>query len=150
METYTERVSTQLNELLEKTYDAEKGYKKAAENVDSIGLKSFFKQKADDRYNFGHELKKEIKLFGEQPDKGGSTTGDLHRAWMDTKNLLSINNEESMLEEAIRGEKASVEEYERVLDDVSIPQSTKSILENQRAKIESNLNTIKTLEDLKS
>jgi hypothetical protein len=34
MSTYTDEVGEKLNDLLEKTYDAEKGIKKAAENTE--------------------------------------------------------------------------------------------------------------------
>lgn len=148
MGTYTEEVGKKLNELLERTYDAEKGYKKAAENVEHSGLKNYFNNKAQERYNFGHELKSEIKAFGQDVDKGGSVKGSLHRAWMDTKALFSSENEESMLEESIRGEKAAVEEYNEVMNEVSLPASTKSILQHQKSKIETGLSTIKGLEDI--
>ncbi|GAA0715357.1 ferritin-like domain-containing protein [Aquimarina litoralis] len=148
METYSEKVGSKLNDLLEKTYDAEKGFKKAAENVKHSSLKNYFNQKAQERYEFGHELKSEIKSFGQEVDKGGSITGNLHRTWMDVKSLVSGNNEESMLEEAIRGEKASVEEYEDVLAETTLPPSTQTILAKQKQKIELGLSNIKRLEDL--
>ncbi|MFD2565122.1 ferritin-like domain-containing protein [Aquimarina rubra] len=148
MATYSEQVGNKLNDLLEKTYDAEKGFKKAAENVKHSSLKNYFNQKAQERYDFGHELKNEIKAFGQDVDKGGSMTGSAHRAWMDVKSFLSSDNEESMLEEAIRGEKASVEEYNDVLSETSLPTSTQSILAKQKQTIENGLSTIKRLEDL--
>ncbi|SFD14954.1 ferritin-like domain-containing protein [Algibacter pectinivorans] len=148
MNTYTETVGEKLNDLLEKTYDAEKGFKKAAENVDNTALKSYFKQKAQERYDFGHELKSEIKTFNQDIDKDGSITGSAHRAWMDVKSWFSLDNEESMLEEAIRGEKSAVNEYNNVIKETSLPLSTKSILESQKNKIEHGLSRIKTLEDI--
>ena len=146
MSTYTEEVGKKLNDLLEKTYDAEKGFKKAAENVENPSLKSYFSDKAQERYNFGHELKSELVSFNQEIDKGGSATGTLHRAWMDVKSLFSSEDEESMLEEAIRGEKAAINEYKEVISDTSLPLSTKSILESQKTKIENGLSKIKTLE----
>lgn len=128
MNTYTKVVGERLNDLLEKTYDAEKGYKKAAENVEHSGLRTFFNNKAKERYNFGHELKSEIKLFGLEVDKGGSLAGTAHRAWMDIKAFVSNDDAESMLEEAIRGEKSSLEEYNDVLSETSLPLSTMSLL----------------------
>ncbi len=149
MKTYTEEVGNKLNDLLEKTYDAEKGFKKAAENVNHSALKNYFDQKAKQRYDFGHELKTEIKSFGQEVDKGGSITGSLHRTWMDIKSLVSGDNEEAMLEEAIRGEEASVKEYNEVLTDTSLPPSTQTVLTQQKNKIVSGLSNIRTLEDLK-
>jgi hypothetical protein len=53
-----------------------------------------------------------------------------------------------MLEEAIRGEKASIEEYDDVLGDTSLPSTTSVILRNQKEAIEKGLSTIKSLEDI--
>jgi len=149
MSTYTETIGNKLNDLLEKTYDAEKGYKKAAENTKNTHLKSFFGKKAQERYDFGHELKTEIKAFGQEVEKGGSVTGAAHRAWMDVKAMFSSDNDESMLEEAIRGEKASIEEYNDVLSETALPPSTETILTKQKNIIQGELNTIKRLEDIR-
>tara|TARA_R110002074_G_scaffold197610_14_gene365000 strand:- start:4463 stop:4912 length:450 start_codon:yes stop_codon:yes gene_type:complete len=149
MSTYTEVIGEKLNDLLEKTYDAEKGFKKAAENTEHKQLKSFFESKAKQRYDFGHELKAEITSFGQNIDKGDSIAGKAHRAWMDVKALFSLDNEEAMLEEAIRGEKAAIEEYKDVLEDSSLPSTTATVLRSQKAAIENGLANIKMLEDLK-
>ncbi|QNM85592.1 PA2169 family four-helix-bundle protein [Polaribacter pectinis] len=148
MSTYTEEVGEKLNELLEKTYDAEKGFKKAADNIENQALKNYFKSKAQERYSFGHELKEEIRTYNQEIDKGGSVAGSAHRAWMDIKALFSLDDEESMLEEAIRGEKTAVKEYEEVISETSLPSSTKSLLESQKNKIENGLYNIKSLEDI--
>ncbi|MDT0649234.1 ferritin-like domain-containing protein [Autumnicola edwardsiae] len=143
---YSEKVAKKLNELLEKNYDAEKGFKFAAENVNNRELKSFFKDKAQQRYDFGHELKSEIVNFGESPDKGSSLAGDAHRSWMNLKTSLSSDKEEAVLEEAVRGEKAAVEDYEEILKDASIPASTGNILLKQKNAIMATLNEVKSLE----
>ncbi|TSE09149.1 ferritin-like domain-containing protein [Aquimarina algiphila] len=148
MKTYSEEVGNKLNDLLEKTYDAEKGFKKAAENSDHAGLKNYFSQKSQERNSFGHELKSEIKAFGQEVDKGGSLTGSLHRTWMDVKAFVSADNAESMLEEAIRGEEAAVKEYSEVLSQTSLPTSTQTILMQQKNRIVDGLSSIKRLEDL--
>lgn len=149
MNTYTEEIGEKLNDLLEKNYDAEKGYNKAAENVDHSGLKTFFERKSSQRRDFGHEIKQEIRSFGQEVDKGGSATGAMHRTWMDVKALFSGDNAESMLEEAIRGEKASVDEYDEVLKETSLPSSTRSVLEAHKNMISTDLSQIKSLENLR-
>lgn len=149
MSTYTEEVGNKLNELLEKTYDAEKGFKKAADNTDNPQLKSYFESKSKQRYDFGHELKTEIMSFGQEVVKGDSFTGKAHRAWMDVKALFSLDNAESMLEEAIRGEKAAIDDYEDVLSDTSLPSTTATILRSQKDAIQNGLANIKILEDVR-
>lgn len=148
MSTYTEKVGEKLNDILEKTYDAEKGFKKAAENTENVALKSYFENKAKQRYDFGHALKSEITSFGQKVEKGDSFTSKAHRAWMDVKSMFSSDDAEAMLEEAIRGEKAAIKEYDEVLKDTSLPSSTSSVLRSQKVAIENGLSNIKTLEDL--
>ncbi|TYP99312.1 uncharacterized protein (TIGR02284 family) [Tenacibaculum adriaticum] len=150
MYSYTEEVSKQLNGLLEKNYDAEKGYKTAAENASSKPLKSFFERKSNERKNFGKQLKTEIMTFGQAPEKSGSIKGTAHRAWMNTKAFFSPDNDESMLEEAIRGEKASIEEYNEVINAKEhLPKSTADVLKTQRDAILNDTIVIKRLEDIK-
>ncbi|APG61005.1 ferritin-like domain-containing protein [Christiangramia salexigens] len=143
---YSKEVSKKLNELLEKNYDAEKGYKLAAEKVKDQRLKSFFTERAQERFDFGHELKSEIRNFGENPEKGSSLAGDAHRSWMNIKASLSGDKDEAVLEEAIRGEEAAIEEYENVLKESEIPASTGNILMKQKNAIVASLNEVKTLE----
>lgn len=143
MTKYTVEISNKLNELLEKTYDAEKGFKQAADKVENPDIKKFFTKRAQQRYDFGHELKAEIKAFGQSPDKGGSTTGTLHRSWINLKDMFSSNSEETMLEEVQRGEKAAIETYNDILHDTDfvLPPSTESLLMRQRNAIRETLET---------
>jgi uncharacterized protein (TIGR02284 family) len=148
MSTYTETISSKLNDLLERTYDAEKGFKKAAENTEHTYLKRYFERKSLERQTFGVELKNEIRSFGETPEDSGSFEGAAHRTWMDIKALFSSDNDESMLEEAIRGENTALNDYNDVINDHGLPLSTQSILIRQRDAIASDLQAIKRLEDL--
>ncbi len=148
MSTYTEQVGEKLNDLLESTYDAERGFKKAADNVEDGNLKRYFDGKAQERYDFGHALKSEIKQFGQKVEKGDSLAGKAHRSWMDIKSLFSSDNEEAMLEEAIKGEKKAIEAYDEVLSETGLPSSTQTLLQQQRNKIDTGLMNIKSLEDI--
>ncbi|MUP45373.1 PA2169 family four-helix-bundle protein [Gramella sp. BOM4] len=143
---YSEKIAGKLNELLEKNYDAEKGYKLAAEKVKREDLKKFFTARAQERYDYGHEIKSEIRNFGESPDKGSSTAGDAHRSWMNIKASLSNDTDEAVLEEALRGEKKAVDEYEDVINESEIPVSTKQVLVKQKNGIVAALNEVKALE----
>ena len=150
MYSYTQEVASQLNGLLMKNYDAEKGYQTAAENVDSDVLTSLFERKAKERKKFGNDLKKEIRLFGRLPQDNGSNLGTIHRAWMDTKAFFSLDNDKSILEEAIRGEKASIKEYNEVINSKEhLPKSISEMLKNQRNSIIDDTVLIKKLEEIK-
>ena len=146
---YTVEMSNKLNELMEKTYDAEKGFKQAAENVNNPVIQKFFKERANQRYDFGHELKKEIRAIGQDPDKGGSTKGTLHRNWMNLRSYFESNNEEAMLNEVERGEKEAINTYNDIINDKKfvLPPSTENLLMKQRNAIRETLDTASVYEN---
>lgn len=145
-----EEINNSLQSILEKNYDAEKGYKKAMEEADSSNLKEFLKHQALQRNRFATEISHEIFEIDEKPKEGGSAAGTLHRAWMDIKTAFTGNDDEAILEEVIRGEKASVEEYENILknEENALPLATSNVLKSQLDEINSTLNRVKTLEDI--
>ncbi|RAJ18142.1 ferritin-like domain-containing protein [Olleya aquimaris] len=147
---YTEEISKKLNELLIKNYDAEKGYLNAMDNVDSDRLKMFFKRRASERSEFAKELRTEILRYGQIPEDSGSFTGTMHRNWMSLKSTFSSNNEEAILEEAIRGEEASLETYDELLKENSLPPSIDNLLNKHRNAIQAAINTEKVHEELVS
>jgi uncharacterized protein (TIGR02284 family) len=132
---FTEEVAKKLNNLLEKNYDAEKGYKDAAEQIENPKMKDFLQKQAQKRYDFGHEIKTEIKNYGEEPDKGGSAKGTVHRAWMDLKAAVASSSEEQVMEEVQRGEQSAINEYNEVISETSLPPSVQQVLTKQRDQI---------------
>lgn len=147
MSNYTEEVAERLNGIIEKSIDAQKGFSKAAENAKHSGLKNFFENKSEQRANFTSQLQSLVAVTGEEAEDDGSITGSAHRTWMDAKAFFTSDNDESMLEEAIKGEKAALEEYQDVLNK-PMPQGIKAILQQQCSAIESGLEKIKTIEDI--
>ncbi len=147
---YSEKISNNLNELLVKNYDAEKGYLNAIDNVDSKPLKMFFKRRASERSEFAKELRTEILQYGEIPEDSGSFKGAMHRNWMSLKSTFSGNNEEAVLEEAIRGEEASLEEYDNLLKEKNLPPSIDNLIAKHRNAIQAAINTEKVHEELVS
>ena len=105
----------ELNNLLTRTYDAEAGYKDAAANSQNANLASMFKNNAEQRYNFGHEIKECIKHLGGKPDKGQSIEGKIHQTWMDIRSSVASNDDLAVLKEVDRGEANALETYNEVL-----------------------------------
>ncbi|MCM4162441.1 MULTISPECIES: PA2169 family four-helix-bundle protein [unclassified Arenibacter] len=147
---YSEKISNGLNQLLEKNYDAEKGFKLAMDKLDGPSINKFLKDRAAQRGGFAQELKSEILEYGELPEKGGSLKGDIHRAWMNLKAAVASNEREQLLEEIERGEKASLEEYNQILNDrgVVLPPSTESMLKRHRDAIKASLTVANIHEQL--
>ena len=148
---YSEKISNHLNNLLIKNYDAEKGYRNAIDNVDNSNLKIYFTNRANERKSFADEIKTEIERYGETPKDSGSFKGTLHRNWTTLKSSLSGNNEETVLEEALRGEEASLEDYNEVIASNEVfPPSIDSMLIKQRDAIQAAINMVKVKEELAS
>lgn len=147
---YSEEISNKLNELLVKNYDAEKGYLNAIDNVESNDLKMFFKRRASERSEFAKELRTEILRYGQIPEESGSFKGTMHRNWMSLKSTFTSNNEESVLEEAIRGEEASLEEYDKLMKENNLPPTIDNLILKHRNAIQAAINTEKVHEELVS
>ncbi|WP_027377744.1 ferritin-like domain-containing protein [Kaistella palustris] len=141
-----EKVVDLLNDLLTKNYDAEKGYKEAAEKVEHQALRSYFTAQAKNRYDFGHEIKGLIAKYGGEPDKGTSVAGDIHRTWIAIRDAFS-SGDKNIYEECIRGEETFSEEYGEVLNETGIPSDVAETVRKQKASVDRALLSLRTMED---
>ncbi|HLT32380.1 MAG TPA: PA2169 family four-helix-bundle protein [Aquaticitalea sp.] len=137
-----------LQGIIEKNYDAEKGYTKAMQDAKNPALKGFLQTQAARRSRFATSIDQKLRQLGETPKESGSLTGTLHRAWIDIKSSVAGNNDEAVLEEVIRGEKASVEEYQEVLNNHRLSPEITQELQSQVGDIQSVLSRVKRLEDI--
>jgi uncharacterized protein (TIGR02284 family) len=135
----------ELNDILAKSYDAEKGYKEAADEVESTELKKFFSEYAKQRYEFGHQIKDEIRNLGGEIKKGDTIASKLHRTWMDIRSTFTSNDESAILKEAIRGEKNALSNYEDSLKEMPITSSAYKTLVSQRNQIRTALDRLEQL-----
>ncbi|WP_235297366.1 ferritin-like domain-containing protein [Portibacter marinus] len=136
-----------LNDLLAKNYDAEKGFMKAADETENRVLAALYREKASQRYTFGHQIKDILREMGGEIDKGTSTLGDMHRAWMNFKKFFSFDKEEAILEEIENGEEAAVKEYNEFLEISDLPHSIRRIITAQRNAIQKTLDKVEQLEE---
>ncbi|WP_299250279.1 PA2169 family four-helix-bundle protein [uncultured Lacinutrix sp.] len=137
-----------LQDLLQKNYDAEAGYKQVMQKAQSEPLKNWLQQKALQRNTFATELDFQIRKHNAEPKASGTLKGDLHRGWINVKSTLTSNTDEALMEECIRGEKESVKEYEEQLGNFNTDTEIKTIIQSQLTTVKSALNTVKKLEDI--
>lgn len=140
-----DRVVSLLNDLLTKNYDAEKGYKEAAEKIEHTSLRSYFESQAKNRYDFGHQIKALIAKYGGEPDKGTSIAGDLHRVWISIRDAFT-NGDKAIYDECIRGEEAFSAEYGEMLTDEILPQDVKDLVRTQKDSVDKALASLRTME----
>lgn len=134
-----------LNKIITTLYDGENGFKEAAKEVDNTSLATRFRGLAQQRYDFGHEVKPFIKQLGGDVDKGGSTAATLHRAWIDLKTALAGNDEAAVLAECVRGEESAVDTYQEVIADKNLPTGARDVLRTQLSAITTSLNEMRSL-----
>ncbi|WP_228850316.1 ferritin-like domain-containing protein [Aegicerativicinus sediminis] len=137
-----EKISNKLNDLLIKNYDAEKGYREAIENADSNWMKSYFSDRVTERKRFISELKAEIINLGKDPKDSGSLSGSMHRGWMDFKTIFTKKDDEAIIEEVLKGEKSSLEEYNDFLKEPEIPSDLKKTAIKQRDTVKQAIHTL--------
>lgn len=147
-----ERMVSKVNDLIGKNNDAAKGFKEAADHAESQKLKSLLTKQADERETFAEELS--IKLRAYHPDADtdddGRAAGAIHRGWLNVKAALSMNDDEAILKECIRGDKKAKEEYEEALSDFSgLSNEVINLISDQKKELEKTLSKLKSLEDLK-
>jgi hypothetical protein len=66
---------------------------------------------------------------------------------MSLRATFSTNNEETILTEALRGEKESLAEYNELLSDTTFPERLTNLLREQRNAIEAAINSVKIYEE---
>lgn len=144
---YVIKLGKRLTDLMEKNYDAEKEFKKAANKVKLAKLKSYFINKAQERHDFGDQLKSELQGIDQ---KNNPTEVDKYRSfpiWIDIKSWF-FEDDEAMLKKAINGDIMSIEEYNDVLKNNALPYAIKELLKIQKHTIEYSVMNIRELQDL--
>lgn len=146
-----DEISKKVNVLIEENIDAHKRFHLAEENAESSTLKSYLLQQAIQRHVFANDLSINLKAYN--PDFNinpkGSFTGSLHRTWINIKTSFSGDTDNSILEECIRGDEASVEEYQEFLENYpTVSQEIKYTIQQQLGKIKTTLNRETRLENL--
>lgn len=142
-------IEKRIKQIIEKNEDSVKGFEKAAENAKEIGIKKYFEKRGEKRRLFIKTLHNATPaLQTGTAEIEGSVKGSMHRAWMDVKTFFSGDNDDAMLEEAVRGDTSAIAEYNEILTDSMVPYRIKEIIREQRDEIQNDLETSQVLEEI--
>jgi len=149
METIEKSVEI-LNDLIEINNDRIAGFTHAAKDLgdNDSDLTSLFQSfKEESRQNV-QELSTAINQIGGEADFDTSSSGALHRAWLDVKATFTGHDRKSVLAECERGEDAIKRAYESALayDGGLSPEQTPLVLRQQAGIIAAH-DKIKALRD---
>jgi uncharacterized protein (TIGR02284 family) len=135
-----------LQDLIETNRDGQKGYRDAGEHVKDPEIRSYFLEQSMERARFAGELEDAIRDFGESsPDRSGSATAALHRAWLDTKAALG-GGDHTVLESVEQGEDAAKKSYEKAIN-ASLPANVLEIVRRQFESVRAAHDHVKMLRD---
>lgn len=124
-------INSILNGLVETSKDGEKGFRTAAENSKSSELKAVFLKRADDCASGAAELQQLVAGRGDTPEQGGSIAGALHRGWLNLRTAVTSRDEVAILDECERGEDVAKAAYRKALDENSLPEDIRSVIQRQ-------------------
>ena len=138
-----------LNDLVLINNDRILGYENALKELeaDDEDLRSLFLELMDQSHRFKIELGTEIEVLGSDIESGTSTGGKIHRTWLEVKAAFSGHSEKSILEECEFGEDAIKKAYESALEDESLPNYIKDLLNEQQDYLLEAHDEIKSLRD---
>ena len=135
-----------LNNLIETCKDGEKGFKSAAEGLQSSSIKAKFLEYSRERGRMATELQAEVRRLGGDPDKSGSVSGSLHRGWLDLKAVLTGHDDHAIVAEAERGEDVAKSVYENALQE-NLPPSAQTLVRQQAVQVRRAHDDVRAIRD---
>ena len=137
-----------LQVLLVKNYDAHKGFIKAFKESKDHELKEHLKLRAFLHQRNATQIDKLIHSLNAAPLEEGSTVGRFHRIWMDVIIALTGHDDKTILEECLRGQKATLNEYKEKLKNHKFPEEIKEILKKHLLELEQSMEEVKSIKDI--
>jgi len=114
----SEKAMDVINDLIEINNDRVEGFEKAARDLEGqdTGLDTVFNKLASESREYSAQLTAIAQDSGFAPVEGTSTSGALHRAWIDIKATFTGSDITTILNECERGEDAIKAAYDSALD----------------------------------
>lgn len=146
----SEKAMDVINDLIKINNDRAAGFEKAGNDLagDDNGLIAVFNKLAGESRQYVVELTDIAQQYGGEAAEGTSTSGDLHRAWIDIKAAFTGHDLLAALNECERGEDAAKAAYRDALDtENELSPELVQILQIQQEGITDGHDLIKSLRD---
>lgn len=104
-----------LNAALTTLNDSHRGFLKAAELVDDAELAAMLENYAIQRKAMETEVSNKLTDLSQAPSASFSPLAAAHRIWMDIEAALVTDTAQAILREAMRGERAALDNYDQIL-----------------------------------
>lgn len=146
----TEKIVSQLNDLVEINNDRIQGYERAISETDDEDLTYLFTNMAAHSRAYKSDLSREILSLGGEPTEGTKNSGKLFRAWMDIKAALTGKNRKEILGSCEFGEDAALDTYKTIIanEDNILTEDILNLIKTQKQEIQLDHDRVKALRDL--
>lgn len=147
---FNETTRDVINDLIKINNDRAAGFEKAATDLegDANGIVPIFNQLAGESRQHVIDLTSWARQYSDDVAEGTSTSGDLHRAWIDIKATFTGSDLLAVLNECERGEDAAKAAYRDALNEQNeLDPQIVSLLQSQQMKINAGHDLIKSLRD---
>jgi uncharacterized protein (TIGR02284 family) len=134
-----------LHHLIDICKDGERGFRAAAEAVADPRLKTLFKELAAERATFAADLVPHLQRLGGTMENGGTSTGTLHRGWINIKAHVPGHHDRAIVTEAERGEHAALNAYEDALSGM-LPPTVTELIEAQQQAMQKAVDRIRSID----
>lgn len=124
-----------LNWLLTQSFEAEKVYYNASEDVQQVELKRFFNHESVNRNRFSYELSEQLVQAGIEPHKDWVQKGNLHRDWRQEKKALTQQRPLKLLKKCKERDEKNLELYDEILKEKQLPKEILKVLKRHRRTI---------------
>jgi len=138
-----------LNDLVQINNDRIEGYEKAIENLkdEDKDLKPLFISLIGESQECRMALSTELNVLKTDTEQDSSTSGHLHRTWMDVKAAFTGHDRKSLLENCEFGEDAAQKAYKDAANEENLPAHLKQMILEQKNVLKESHNKIKHLRD---
>jgi uncharacterized protein (TIGR02284 family) len=140
-----EQVVSTLNNLIQTCFDAEEGFRLAAQGVDKLHLRTLFYEYSQQRAQLAEELRAEVRRQGGTPATGGSLGGALHRGWISVKEAIVGKDDSTIVAECEHGEDVAVEHYQNALEE-DLPMDVQQLVVRQFQVVKATHDRVRQLE----
>ena len=136
-----------LNWLLADSFEAERVYYNASEDVQEVNLKRFFNHESVNRNRFSQEISQQLVQAGIEPTKLWVQKGHLDRDWKEEKKVLTKKRPLKLLKKCIERDQENLKLYDEILEEKRLPKEVLKMLRKQRSVI---LNSLEQSEKFSS
>lgn len=138
-----------LNDLIQINNDRIEGYQHALKDLKDgdAELKSIFTRLIGQSQGYKLALGTEVSAFGKDIETGTTTSGKIHRVWLDVKAAFTGHDTHDVLEECEFGEDAILKAYRTALEDENLPAYLRETISRQESELLDAHDGIKALRD---